>query len=99
MKWLIKLLGGYSKDEYYYLDKSRNFWKENTEYKSDEILKFKECTEKDKLELTSLLSKERKRGDKFYQQNYRARKYLNTITPTNQWKKHYTKVMEILDNN
>lgn len=85
MKWLIKILGGYSEEEF-----NASLIK-----KEDELAK----KEARILNLQNKYKHLDKRLSKYYRNTYNARKYLNSTIPTNQWKKHHLKLKEILDSN
>lgn len=80
MKWLIKLLGGYTQNDFDILAKE-----------------YTELVKKLENKLENKYNLEKRKADKYYKSNYRARKYLETIKPSNMWKKHYNKILELLN--
>ena len=106
MKWLIELLGGRTQADMNELmrlhnvamkDLGRLTGKEIDKIKIDSEKEYKEKIKRFGIEYKKMITKEKKRGDSFYQKNYQARKYLKENEPSNVWKKHHNRIVKLLD--
>lgn len=100
MNWSIKLLGGYTREDIKNIDDGYKIIIKDIKNKNhNKIQKYLKIIDDLDLKYKTQLDREKKKYNRQYQQNYRARKYLKTIKVNNNWKKHWEKIVEILDNN